>query len=129
MNLTNAESFPEFVEEVRRERRTHVLFMPQYAKPQPLRVIQTLLDVIREYPEYPDGSKRWDERIFHPDRNGVIRPLAALWTKPAPFIQVTFALLHLMDMYPVRGAVERLLGKPDHQMLDPGPAKGQEVVL
>ena len=130
LNLTDAETFPEFVDEVRRQRRTHVLFMPQYAKPQPVRVIQTLLDVIREYPEYPVGSRRWDERVFHPDRNGRIRPLAALWTKPAPFIQVIFAALRLMDIYPVRGAVERLLGKPDRQMrFDPRPGNNQEVAL
>jgi hypothetical protein len=128
LNLTNAESFAEFVHEVRNKRRTHVLFMPQYAEPHPLRIIQTLLDVIREYPEYPAGCKRWDERIFHPDQNGVIRPLAGLWRKPEVFIEVIFAVLRLMDMHPVRGAVERLLGKPDHQMrLDPD--KGREVVL
>ena len=126
LNLTNAESFPEFVHEVRKQRRTHVLFMPQYAEPQALRIIQTLVDVIREYPEYPDGSQRWDERVFHPDPKGVIRPLAALWTKPAPFIRLIFAAIRLMDKHPVRATIERILGKPDQQMhFDPG--KGQEV--
>jgi hypothetical protein len=75
VNLTEAESFTEFVYQVRKERRTHALFMPQYAEPLTLRILQTLLDVIREYPEYPAGSQRWDERVFHPDRHGVVRPL------------------------------------------------------
>ncbi|HEX3375786.1 MAG TPA: hypothetical protein VHS29_02930, partial [Candidatus Acidoferrales bacterium] len=50
LNLSNAESFTEFVHEVRKERRSHVLFMPQYTEPNVLRTLQTLLDVIREYP-------------------------------------------------------------------------------
>ncbi|MBO0911674.1 MAG: hypothetical protein J2P13_07755 [Acidobacteria bacterium] len=128
LNLTNAENFSEFVHEIRRERRTHVLFMPQYAEPQVLRIIQTLRDVIRDYPEYPAGSQRWDERIFHPDHNGVIRPLAALWTKPEAFIEIIFAVVRLVDMHPVRGAIQRVFGKLDPEMqFDLG--KGQEVVL
>ena len=33
VNLTRARSFTEFVHEVRRDRQSHVLFMPQYAEP------------------------------------------------------------------------------------------------
>jgi len=50
LNLTHARSFPEFVHQVRHDRESHVLFMPQYAEPMQLRVIQTLLDVIRLQP-------------------------------------------------------------------------------
>src|ERR1019366_1612575 len=65
LNLTRAESFAEFVGEIRQEHRSHVLLMPQYAEPASIRTARTLLDVIRDYPEYPIGSRRWDDRIFH----------------------------------------------------------------
>ena len=116
LNLTEAESFTEFVHQIRQERRTHVLFMPQYAEPHALRVIQTLLDVIRQYPEYPAGSQRWDERVFHPDSSGVVRPLSALWTKPAGFIEAIFAVFRLLEMHPVRTAVQHAFARPDHKM-------------
>lgn len=86
INLTNATSFTEFVHEIRRERRSNVLFMPQYAEPWKHRILQSTLDAIRDYPDFPQGSRTWDERCYHPDRNGAIRPLSEIWAKGhAPF--------------------------------------------
>src|SRR5262249_1497593 len=56
MNLTDAATFPEFVQEVRKERRSHILFMPQYKDPLPMRIALSLLDVLRDYPDYRAGS-------------------------------------------------------------------------
>jgi hypothetical protein len=85
INLTHAGSFTEFVHEIRREKRSHVLFMPQYARPWKYRIVQSTIDAIRHYPDFPQGSRRWDERVYHPDANGVIRPLSELWpTGSAP---------------------------------------------
>jgi hypothetical protein len=126
LNLTNAESFTEFVHQVRKDRQSHVLFMPQYVDPVAVRVWQTLLDVIRFYPNYPLGSRRWDERVFHPDSAGVDRPLASLWNKPPAFIEVIFSGIRLMEMAPVRRAVQYALTRPviEKQL---ALGKGQEV--
>ncbi len=80
LNLTRAASFTDFVHEVRRERQSHVLFMPQYAEPWKQRILKSTLDAIRNYPDYPEGSRQWDERVFHPDADGNLRPLAELWS-------------------------------------------------
>jgi hypothetical protein len=79
VNLTRAESFTEFVHEVRRERVSHVLFMPQYKEPWKHRILNSTLDAIRNYPEFPEGMRRWDERVYHPDADGAMRPLAEIW--------------------------------------------------
>jgi hypothetical protein len=79
INLTNATSFTEFVHEIRREKKSNVLFLPQYAEPWKHRILQSTIDAIRHYPEFPQGSRTWDERVYHPDRNGVVRPLNELW--------------------------------------------------
>jgi len=81
VNLTNATTFTEFVHEVRRERRSNVLFMSQYAEPWKHRILQSTIDAVRHYPEFPQGSRTWDERVYHPDANGVVRPLSELWPK------------------------------------------------
>ena len=57
INLTNATSFTEFVHEMRREKRSNVLFMPQYAEPWKHRILQSTIDAIRHYPEFPQGSR------------------------------------------------------------------------
>ncbi|MGA7245135.1 MAG: hypothetical protein WBX19_18250, partial [Terracidiphilus sp.] len=81
INLSNAASFTEFVHEIRRGRQSNVLFMPQYAEPWKHRLLQSTLDAIRDYPEFPQGSRTWDERAYHPDANGVARSLKELWPK------------------------------------------------
>ena len=79
INLTNAASFTEFVHEIRREQRSNVLFMNQYAEPWKHRLLRSTLDAIRDYPDFPQGSRTWDERAYHPDANGVVRPLKEIW--------------------------------------------------
>ena len=76
LNLTCATSFSDFVDEIRREQLSHVVFMPQYAEVLGIRFMQTVIDTIRDYPEHPAGSRRWDERVFHMDfKTGYLSPL------------------------------------------------------
>jgi hypothetical protein len=102
VNLTHATSFNEFVNEVRRERHSHVLFMPQYAEPWKHRILQSTLDAIRDYPHFPEGSRRWDERVYHPDANDVVRPVSELWdTGRAPlYLQTILNGVKLMGAAP-----------------------------
>jgi hypothetical protein len=79
INLTNATSFTEFVHEIRRERKSNLLFMNQYAEPWKHRILQSTIDVVRNYPEFPQGSRNWYERVYHPDQNGIVRPLSEIW--------------------------------------------------
>lgn len=119
LNLTCARSFSEFIHEVRQEQRSHVLFMPQYAESLCMRTTQTLLDVIRDYPEYAAGSQRWDDRVFHPDLaagndNDIDRPVSSYWKTPPAFLQRIFSVIRLLEKPAVRRALTRVLpGKPD----------------
>jgi hypothetical protein len=97
VNLTRATNFTGFVHEVRKERISNVLFMPQYAEPMKHRILNSTLAAIRNYPEFPEGSQRWDERVYHPDADGKMRVLAELWTKGRPPAYLS-ALLHGVRM-------------------------------
>ncbi|HMG86842.1 MAG TPA: hypothetical protein VK574_14015 [Terracidiphilus sp.] len=107
INLTNAVSFTEFVHEIRRERVSHVLFMPQYAQPWKHRLLQSTLDAIRDYPDFPQGSRTWDERAYHPDANGVVRPLREIWPNGrVPFsIQWVIKAVQILGKGPVSGGL------------------------
>ena len=127
LNLTNATSFSEFVEEVR-QKHSHVLAMPQYADCTPLRMFHTVLDVIRTYPDNPLGSRQWDERAYHPDQNGVQRPLAMLWEAPPAFIRHIFRVLYAADAEPLRGTLRRAFNRgPQTPRLE--LEGGQEALL
>ena len=107
VNLTFADSFTEFVHEVRYEGRSHVLFMPQYAQPWKHRILESTLDAIRNYPDFPQGSRTWDERVYHPDRSGVVRPLSELWPDGTAPTWMTMILkgVRLMGSSPVSGSL------------------------
>jgi hypothetical protein len=107
INLTNAVNFTEFVHEIRREKMSDMLFMPQYAEPWKHRLLQSTIDAIRHYPEFPQGSRTWDERVYHPDANGVVRPLSELWPNGAPPRLMTWLLgaVQLMGAGPVSGGL------------------------
>lgn len=117
INLTNAGSFNEFVHEIRREKRSNVVFMPQYAQPWKHRILQSTLDAIRTYPEFPTGSRRWDERVYHPDANGVPRPISELWLGGAAprLLRWGVALVMLMGSAPVSGGL-RMAWSESRQM-------------
>ena len=107
VNLTRAASFTEFVHEVRRDRQSHVLFMPQYAEPWKHRILQSTLDAIRDYPHFPEGSRRWDERVYHPDSRGIMQPLSELWmTGHAPlYLRSVLSAVRLMGAAPLSGGL------------------------
>jgi hypothetical protein len=109
LNLTAAETFCEFVSEIRQERRSHILLMPQYSEPVSIRTTRTLLDVIRNYPEYPMGSRRWDDRIFHPSANGgADQPISTLWKAPPAYVEQILACVRLLEKTVVQRAMERM---------------------
>jgi hypothetical protein len=107
INLTNASSFTEFVHEIRRQKKSDLLFMPQYAQPWKHRLLQATIDAIRSYPEFPQGSRTWDERVYHPDANGVVRPLSELWPSGSAPRAMSWALglVQLMGVGPVSGGL------------------------
>ena len=117
INLTNAASFTEFVHEIRREKKSDLLFMPQYAEPWKHRILQSTVDAIRNYPEFPQGSRTWDERVYHPDANGVVRPLSELWPNGSAPRAMSWMLgaVQLMGTGVVSGGL-RMAWSESHQL-------------
>jgi hypothetical protein len=133
LNLTCAETFGEFVNEIRQEQRSHVLLMPQYTEPVTIRTTRTLLDVIRNYPEYPIVSRRWDERVFHPDGNGgPDRPLSALWKAPPKYVEQILSGIRLLENATVQRGMQRLfraeVAEPRPREITPEIISAEEVV-
>jgi hypothetical protein len=77
LNLSNASSFREFVDEIRGG-YSHVLLARQYMEPLCMRVLQNVEDVLRDYDQHIFG-RHWSDRAFYICDDGVTRPLRALW--------------------------------------------------
>jgi hypothetical protein len=62
-----------------------------------------------DYPHFPEGARRWDQRVYHPDGKGNIRSLSELWTSEnhrAPsWIRGILAGVKLMGAAPLSGTL------------------------
>ncbi len=119
LNLTNAATFEEFVHEIRRDKKSDTLFMPQYAEPWKHRILQSAIDAVRHYPEFPQGSRTWDERVYHPDAHGVVRPLSELWPDGTPPWAMSWGvgLVQLMGRSLVSGGLRMVWSDADQLQL------------
>lgn len=79
INLSEASNFPEFVDEIRTRRTSHVVFMPQYRQSLNWRTTQTVIDVLRDYPSSFAGRRLWTERVFYRTADGPPTSLATFF--------------------------------------------------
>ncbi|HEV3333649.1 MAG TPA: hypothetical protein VG096_21845 [Bryobacteraceae bacterium] len=111
VNLTNAASFDEFVDEVRREAFSLVLFLPQYREPIAARYIEFIWHAVQPYPELP-GRERWVDRVFYDSVDGEVLPLSVQWPSggPAPIRWFLSAVEFLATPH-MRATLRRALGE------------------
>jgi hypothetical protein len=64
LNLTNARTFEEFAEEIRVDKRSQVVLMPEYKQPLHSRQLQSFSEILRNYPEFDEGRRRWFDRVY-----------------------------------------------------------------
>ena len=75
LNLSTAGTFAEFVSEIRSERRSTVLLMPQYFDNLRIRLLESSWHALCDAPgEF--GRRHWMTRVFCEDVHGVPRPLS-----------------------------------------------------
>jgi hypothetical protein len=78
LNLTNADTFSEFVEEIRGG-WSDVLVMPQYREAHAARIFHNMIDVLRTYERHANGWRLWSDRVFYLCDDGVVRSLTELF--------------------------------------------------
>jgi hypothetical protein len=98
VNVTRADTFSAFVNEVRRDKVSTVLVMPEYQEEDLImRKLAVVTDFFRYYPDYPLGHRRWTDRVFIKLDDGVIRPLSKCWDHTTPaWIKSVMWFVHLM---------------------------------
>lgn len=122
LNLTNAADFPEFVEEIREGRQSTVVIMPQYAVPLGWRFYQNFTHVVADYPGHPEGRRHWDERTFHPGRDGEIAPMVKLWKGGEPeLLKTIFGTAVLAMRVPLHGLLRNWRTKECESLQVPVP--------
>jgi hypothetical protein len=107
LNVSHATTFEGFVYEIRQERVSRVLFMPQYREPLKWRILQTMFDILRDYPENAPGRRSWADRVFYRNpETGAVSAYSAVWKHKGPrYISHFVRALKLLEWRGVRSAL------------------------
>lgn len=105
LNLSGAGSFSEFVDEVR-EGHSDIVVMPQYQEDLRLRILHSLVDVLRDYPSFPEERRRWTDRVLFQNDEGTIKTLSDLWLNGSPkVVQLFISGIRLLENRQMLGAL------------------------
>jgi hypothetical protein len=108
LNLTAATCFADFVHEIREDRQSEVLVMPQYRDALVTRKLVVAADVLRPYPSYPAARRYWMGRVSC-ECEGIRGPLSDHWPQGGPLwvrsAVAAFQLLTTKPMLPIMTAV------------------------
>ena len=111
LNLSRATTLVEFIHEVRYEGRSHVVFMPQYRWPLKLRLLRTVVDIVRDYPKTFAGRRTWADRVFCRDgETATPIPFSSIWSNGGPQ-----ALRHMIGALRLLGHADALLFSRLHE--------------
>jgi hypothetical protein len=83
LDLTNAATFSEYVEQVR-SGFANVLVTNPYREPFGLRILRSLEEILQDYGDHASGWRSWSDRVFYRCDDGVVRCLTALFPRGAP---------------------------------------------
>lgn len=86
INVTNAATFSGFVEEVRVDKRSEVVIMPEYQLPLHSRQLQAFSEILEFYPDFPVERRRWFDRVFFDlgDERGAVPLSSHGWKRGGP---------------------------------------------
>ncbi|HKQ74699.1 MAG TPA: hypothetical protein VJ810_13490 [Blastocatellia bacterium] len=112
LNLTRAASFAEFAAEVREDGRSDVLLMPEYRESRVLRTLEVVTDVLRHYPNHPQGQFLWTNRVFVDLDGKGSRPLSDYWKRGGPaWVRVALWGLRAMGSHRFKPALRMALSQ------------------
>ena len=111
LNLTRATTLVEFIHEVRYRGLSHVVFMSQYRWPIKLRLLRTIIDILRDYPKSFEGRRTWSDRVFmHDPKDAVPLPFSSIWGDAGPG-----GLKHVIGPVRLLGRADALLFSRLHE--------------
>lgn len=117
LNLTNAATFAEFVNEVREGAAGEVVTMPQYREPYNLRVLQVVWDVLRSDRDLAGEERRWTERVFFELVDGVPKPLSQCWKGEPTEVKLMTGFTMALEARPLRAALRLAFAGEEREAL------------
>ena len=106
LNLTRAASFAEFVSEIRADKQSEVVLLPEYRESLVVRTLEAIADILRHYPHHPLGQSCWTERVFIDTGDKGVLPLAHYWPNGGPaWVRAALWCLRVAGSHQLRPAL------------------------
>jgi hypothetical protein len=114
-NLTGGKTFSEFVEEIRVDKRSEVVLTPEYSQPLHSRQLQSFSEILKHYPEFPEGRQKWFDRVHFDIGDGEgLRKLSVHWKLGGPvWLRWTIRTLGVLGSPHLRPAFRVIRKKKD----------------
>lgn len=111
LNLTRARSFDDLVGEIREDGHSDIVIMPGYRESMVTRLLESVAEVIGNYPGHALGRSSWSDRIYI-DINGTESlPLARHWPNGGPgWVRLSLWLLRRLGSKELKPALRLALG-------------------
>lgn len=125
INLTDAKTFSEFAEEIRKDKHSEIVFMPEYKEPLKSRQLQSFAEILKPYPEFDEDRRRWVDRVHFDigDGNGLL-PVATHWDHGGPmWLKWAIRVLAFSGSRTVRPLFRMTMNSKDRVPKDAGNAK------
>jgi hypothetical protein len=98
LNVTNCENFTDFVGEVRQEKLSKVVVLPDYREPIAFRQVRSMAQILGNYPEFPADRQNWSQRVYFDCEDGKgACPLVEHWNGHGPrWYEWGIGILHIL---------------------------------
>jgi hypothetical protein len=109
LNLSRADSFEGFVDEIRVQRRSHIVVMPDYLD-HATREVGALSEILGSDSSLAPGHRHWSQRLFIASGDGRERPLVQEWDGALPWwLRGLIGTLRLAGSHTVRPVLRAAL--------------------
>jgi len=99
VNLTRAENLAEFAHELRVERYSCSVVLPEYTDPHIARTLQLIADILRSHHDHHRGQTTWAERVFI-TLNDREHSVESMWERRPLWLRSTVAITRAMGTKP-----------------------------
>jgi hypothetical protein len=110
LNLSQADTWGDFVADIRQNCRNDILLMPACEEPVQMRELQIVADASRHYHCYPYGYRQFTDRVFVDLEGYSWHPLSFYWSGGMPlWLRPVIGALGALGSRPVRAVLRRFL--------------------
>ena len=86
INISNTDTFDGYADELRNQKRSEIVLMPQYERPLISRQLESFAEILGHYPQLGAERTRWMQRMFFDVGDGKgLRSVFDLGVKKGPF--------------------------------------------